>query len=87
MRVLKDYIVLTCKEGEEQKTASGILLPSETQDIDESTQEKVVAKGDDVSPSIGVGMTVLFKRHTFQQYFVGGKNLLIGKEEVIIATL
>ena len=87
MRVLKDYVVLTCKEGEEQKTTSGILLPSETQEIDESTQEKVVARGDYVSPSIGVGMTVLFKRHMFQQYFVDGKNLLIGKEEGVIATL
>mgnify|MGYP001614587620 FL=1 len=87
MRVLKDYVVLTCQEGEEKKTTSGILLPSETQEIDESTQEKVVARGDDVSPSIGVGMTVLFKRHMFQQYFVEKKNLLIGKEEGIIAVL
>lgn len=86
MRVLKDYVVLTCKEGEEKKTDSGILLPTETQDIDESTEERVVAIGESVK-SFAVGDKVLFKRHLFQQYFVEKKNLLIGKEEGIIATL
>ena len=86
MKVLKDYVVLTCREGEEKKTDSGILLPTEAQDIDESTEEKIVAVGEDVK-SFAVGDKVLFKRHMFQQYFVEKKNLLIGKEEGIIAIL
>lgn len=86
MKVLKDYIVLTCKEGEDTKTESGIFIPTEAKDIEESTIEKVVAVGTGVE-NIKVGEKVLFKRHMFQQYFVDKKNLLIGKEEGVIATL
>lgn len=86
MKVLKDYIILSCSEGEEKKTESGIILSSEVQEIDDSTEETVLDVGADVKDT-KKGDKVLFKRHLFQQYLTGGKNILVGKEEGIIAIL
>lgn len=86
MKVLNEYVVLSCKEGEEEKTASGIIVPVETREIDDSTQETVLAVGEKVK-GVKEGDRVLFKRNLFQLFEVEKKSLLVGKEEAIIAVL
>lgn len=79
-------MVLSCSEGQDMKTESGIIVPIDNREADDSTQEVVLAVGPDVK-TVEVGQKVLFKRHLFQVYEIEKKNHLIGKGEGIIAVL
>ena len=90
---LSDHVLIEPNK-EEEKTASGILLP-ETADREKSEQGKVIAVGPGKINSSGklipievkVGQTVLFNEYGPSKIKVDGKEYLIAKEDNILAII
>lgn len=80
---LGDRVVLKTIEAEE-KTASGIILPDTAKEKPE--QGKVTAVGKEVK-EIKEGDTVLYAKFGPTEVKVGGEELLIVKEEDVLAVV
>lgn len=78
---LADRIVLKQIEAEE-KTASGIILPDSAKE--KPSEGKVVAVGKDVK-EVKAGDTVLYSKYGPTEVKVDGEDLLVVKEEDILA--
>ena len=90
---LSDHILIEPNK-EEEKTASGILLP-ETADKERPEQGKIIAVGPGKKSSAGkvvpmevkVGQEVLFSKYGPNEIKIDGKEYLIAKEENILAII
>lgn len=78
---LADKLVLEQVQNE-QETASGIILPDSAKE--KPMKAKVLAVGKDVK-EIKSGDTVLYSQYGPSEVKIDGKELLIGKEEDILA--
>ena len=70
----------------EEKTKSGILIPSTAQE--KPQQGEVIALGSDVSddlPSVKVGDTVLFAKYTGTEIKIDGENHLLLESGDVLA--
>jgi chaperonin GroES len=93
IKPLSDHLVIEPLKQEE-KTASGILLP-DTAEKERPEQGKVVAVGEGrktedgkvIPLEIKVGDTVLFAKYGPNEVKVGDKEYLIAKEEDILGIL
>jgi chaperonin GroES len=92
VRPLQDRVIIQRVE-EENKTASGIIIPDAS--TEKPVQGKVVAVGpgktlnDGSVKSLDVkeGETVLFGKYTGTEVQVGGKDLLIMREDDILGII
>lgn len=87
---LQDYVVIEEKQVE---STAGIILPEDA-DIEATGQGTITALPDSnysvatlYKPPYTTGDLVLFKRHTFDEFEVDGKKVLLGRQEHIIAVL
>ena len=80
---IADY-VLAQQEEAETKTASGIFLPSQTQEKPKIA--KVLAIGGDVT-KIKVGSRIIYKTYSTNEVKIGKDEYILVKEEDVIATL
>lgn len=88
---LQDYVVIEEKQVE---STAGIILPEDA-DMEATGQGTIVALPDNTlqmtstfyKPPYAEGSQVLFKRHTFDEFEVDGKKVLLGRQEHIIAVL
>jgi len=92
LKPLADNILIEPLQAE-QKTASGILIPDTAKE--KPQQGRVVAvgpgkvseEGKIIAPSVKVGDTVLYKKWGGNDVKVNGKEMLIVKEEDILAII
>lgn len=80
---LGDRIVLQQVESEE-KTASGIILPDSAKE--KPSEGKVLAVGKDVK-EVKAGDKVLYSKYGPSEVKVDGKELMIVKEEDVLAVM
>lgn len=80
---LADYVVAVGEEAS-SKTASGIYLPSNTQEKPKTA--KVVAVGKEVK-QIKVGDRIIYKSYSTTDVKVGNDEYILVKEEDILATV
>lgn len=92
IKPLSDHVVIE-PMAQENKTKAGILLP-QTAEKERPEQGKVVAvgpgkmaQGKRVPPEVKRGDIVLFTKYGPSEIKVDGKELLIAKEEDILAIL
>lgn len=78
-----DY-VLAQQEEAETKTASGIFLPSQSQEKPKIA--KVLAIGSDIK-KVKVGSRIIYKPYSTNEIKVGNDEYILVKEEDIIATV
>jgi len=92
LKPLADNILIEPLQAE-QKTASGILIPDTAKE--KPQQGRVVAvgpgkereEGKIIAPSVKVGDTVVYKKWGGNDVKVNGKEMLIVKEEDILAII
>jgi len=80
---IADY-VLAQQEQAETKTASGIFLPSQSQEKPKIA--KVLAIGSDVK-KVKVGSKIIYKSYSTNEIKVGNDEYILVKEEDVIATV
>lgn len=80
---IADY-VLAQQEEAETKTASGIFLPSQSQEKPKIA--KVLAIGGDVK-KVKVGAKIIYKTYSTNEIKVGKDEYILVKEEDVIATV
>ncbi len=80
---IADY-VLAQQEEAETKTASGLFLPSQSQE--KPKVAKVLAIGNEVK-KVKVGSRIIYKTHSTNDIKFGKDEYLLIKEEDIIATV
>lgn len=80
---IADY-VLAQQEEAETKTASGIFLPSQSQEKPKIA--KVLAIGGDVN-KVKVGSRIIYKSYSTNEVKFGKDEYILVKEEDIIATV
>jgi chaperonin GroES len=78
-----DY-VLAQQEEAETKTASGIFLPSQSQEKPKIA--KILAIGSDIK-KVKVGNRIIYKPYSTNEIKVGKDEYILVKEEDIIATV
>jgi chaperonin GroES len=83
LQPLADRIVLEQLDSEE-KTASGIILPDSAKE--KPSEGKVLAVGSDVK-EVKVGDRVLYSKYGPNEVKVDGKELMIAKEEDVLAVI
>lgn len=83
LQPLADRIVLEQLDSEE-KTASGIILPDSAKE--KPSEGKVLAVGSDVK-EVKVGDRVLYSKYGPNEAKVDGKELMIAKEEDVLAVI
>jgi len=83
LQPLADRIVLEQLDSEE-KTASGIILPDSAQE--KPSEGKVLAVGPDVK-EVKVGDRVLYGKYGPNEVKVDGTELMIAKEEDVLAII
>ena len=80
---LLDYILIEPKKETDMKTSTGILLPDTAK---ERPQEGLIlAVGEDAK--LKVGDSVYYKKWGGNEIKVGGKDLLLVKEEDVLAVI
>ena len=80
---LADYVVATAEEAS-VKTASGLFLPSSSQEKPKTA--KVVATGP-LAKQVKVGERIIYKSYSTTEVKVGKDNYILVKEEDILATV
>lgn len=93
IKPLGDRVIIE-PASKEEKTKSGIVLP-ETIDKERPEEGKIIATGPGkknedgkiISMSVKKGDTVLFTKYGPNEIKVGGKELLVAREEDILAIL
>ena len=80
---IADY-VLAQQEEAETKTASGIFLPSQSQEKPKIA--KVLAIGSDIK-KVKVGSRIIYKPYSTNEVKIGKDEYILVKEEDIIATV
>jgi chaperonin GroES len=80
---LNDLVVVKCVE-KQTRTISGIVIPNSAGD--EPHEAEVVATGP-VSGAISVGDKIIFAKHAGQMVKIDGVELLILKQEEVLAVI
>lgn len=80
---IADY-VLAQQEEAETKTASGIFLPSQSQEKPKIA--KVLSVGSDVK-KVKVGSKIIYKPYSTNEVKIGREEYILVKEEDVIATV
>lgn len=76
LQPINQHVLIELKEQEEQKTASGIIIPDSAKEQENSGV--VVAISQIENPEIAVGELVMFKARSGEELdFEGGKYLMI----------
>ena len=92
IRPLGDQIVVKALEAEE-KTKSGIFIPDSAKDKPQEATVKAVGPGklnDDgkrVAPDVKIGDVVLYSKYGGTEFKLDGEELLILREEDILAVV
>lgn len=91
LRPLNDKIVVRRIEEQEQRTASGIIIPDtakEKPQVGEVVavgEGKMLQNGQRVAPSVKVGDKVVFNKYAGTEVELGGEKLLVMSEDEVLA--
>ena len=91
---LADRVLVKPEENENEKTASGIIIP-DTARQEKPQQGKVVAvgegrrneKGDVLPMRVKIGDTVMFEKYQFTEIKIDDEEYLVGPEASILAII
>ena len=94
IKPLGDHVIVKAKEGKEEATRAGIILP-DTVDKEKPEQGKVVAvgpgkileNGQRAPMSVKEGDAVLFKKYSPDEIKVDGEEYLVLSESDILAVI
>ncbi|MCS7083651.1 MAG: co-chaperone GroES [Aquificaceae bacterium] len=91
LRPLNDKIVVKRIEEQEQRTASGIIIPDTAKEkpqvgeVIAVGEGRMLQNGQRVAPSVKVGDKVVFNKYAGTEVELGGEKLLVMSEDEVLA--